>query len=256
MKQTANYKLNKPEETDVVNIDDLNTNFDTLDAEVFKKVDKLSGKDLSSNDYTTAEKNKLAGIASGANNYSHPSTHPWSMITGAPTSYPANGGNAATVNGKTVLENVPAGAKFTDTVYAHPSSHPFSMITGAPTSYPANGGNADTVDGFHAASFMKYYDLNTINIDIEGGNWIVNISDTSHGTLPAGVSWSWLNVMQFEAGHFITQFGTTSSGNATLYMRTKYRSDASWGAWQCFGSGTNVISIAPASPQAGTLWIW
>ena len=30
------------------------------------KVDKESGKDLSTNDYTTAEKNKLAGIAAGA----------------------------------------------------------------------------------------------------------------------------------------------------------------------------------------------
>lgn len=31
------------------------------------KVDKVSGKDLSTNDYTTAEKNKLAGIDGGAN---------------------------------------------------------------------------------------------------------------------------------------------------------------------------------------------
>ncbi len=31
-----------------------------------KKVDKVEGKDLSTNDYTTTEKNKLAGIASGA----------------------------------------------------------------------------------------------------------------------------------------------------------------------------------------------
>ena len=30
------------------------------------KVDKEAGKGLSTNDYTTAEKNKLAGIASGA----------------------------------------------------------------------------------------------------------------------------------------------------------------------------------------------
>lgn len=36
------------------------------------KVDKVSGKGLSTNDYTTAEKNKLAGIASGANNYTLP----------------------------------------------------------------------------------------------------------------------------------------------------------------------------------------
>lgn len=42
---------------------------DSLDT---NKVDKVSGKGLSTNDYTTAEKNKLAGIAKGANNYSLP----------------------------------------------------------------------------------------------------------------------------------------------------------------------------------------
>lgn len=38
-----------------------------------KKVDKVDGKGLSTNDYTTAEKNKLTGIADGANKYVHPS---------------------------------------------------------------------------------------------------------------------------------------------------------------------------------------
>lgn len=37
------------------------------------KVDKVAGKGLSTNDYTTAEKTKLAGIAVGANKYVHPS---------------------------------------------------------------------------------------------------------------------------------------------------------------------------------------
>ena len=37
------------------------------------KVDKVAGKGLSTNDYTTADKTKLAGIAAGANNYVHPS---------------------------------------------------------------------------------------------------------------------------------------------------------------------------------------
>ncbi len=36
------------------------------------KVDKVSGKGLSTNDYTTEEKQKLAGIAEGANKYTHP----------------------------------------------------------------------------------------------------------------------------------------------------------------------------------------
>ncbi|WP_099192238.1 hypothetical protein [Tepidibacter mesophilus] len=45
------------------------------------KVDKIAGKGLSTEDYTTTEKNKLAGIATGANNYIHPSTHSASIIT-------------------------------------------------------------------------------------------------------------------------------------------------------------------------------
>lgn len=36
------------------------------------KVDKVNGKGLSTNDYTTAEKNKLNGIETNANNYSLP----------------------------------------------------------------------------------------------------------------------------------------------------------------------------------------
>lgn len=40
---------------------------DDVDTTLNNKVDKVSGKGLSTNDYTTAEKNKLAGIAEGAN---------------------------------------------------------------------------------------------------------------------------------------------------------------------------------------------
>lgn len=45
-----------------------------IKAKLNDKVDKVEGKGLSSNDFTTAEKNKLAGIAAGANNYSHPTS--------------------------------------------------------------------------------------------------------------------------------------------------------------------------------------
>ena len=38
------------------------------------KVDKVDGKGLSTNDFTTAYKTKLDGIANGANNYSHPTS--------------------------------------------------------------------------------------------------------------------------------------------------------------------------------------
>lgn len=60
-------------------------------------------------------------------------THEIVDIADFPTSLPANGGNADTVNNHTVLSNVPASAQFTDTVYVHPETHPASMITGLPT---------------------------------------------------------------------------------------------------------------------------
>lgn len=40
---------------------------DYVDTQLNTKVDKVSGKQLSTEDYTTAEKNKLAGIENGAN---------------------------------------------------------------------------------------------------------------------------------------------------------------------------------------------
>lgn len=97
------------------------TGSDTLTADA-TYTKRVSGKNLSTNDYTTADKNKLAGIEASANKYTHPNTHPASMITGLPTKLPANGGNADTVNNKTVQTNVPANAKFTDTVYTHPTT--------------------------------------------------------------------------------------------------------------------------------------
>ncbi|WP_088005594.1 pyocin knob domain-containing protein [Indiicoccus explosivorum] len=44
------------------------------------KVDKVTGKQLSTEDYTSAEKTKLGGIESGANKYVHPATHAPSII--------------------------------------------------------------------------------------------------------------------------------------------------------------------------------
>ena len=44
---------------------------------------------------------------------------------------------AKKVNSTRVLTDVPANAKFTDTVYNHPDTHPASMVTGLPT-VPSN----------------------------------------------------------------------------------------------------------------------
>ena len=53
-------------------ITELQEDVKQLQTDIKNKVDKVSGKGLSTNDYTTAEKNKLAGIAANANNYALP----------------------------------------------------------------------------------------------------------------------------------------------------------------------------------------
>lgn len=94
--------------------------------------------------------------------YSHPASHPASMITGL--------ADVATSGSYNDLANKPTIPE----AYSHPASHPASMITGLadvatsgsyndltnkptiptiPASLPANGGNADTVDGKHASDF-------------------------------------------------------------------------------------------------------
>ena len=50
----------------VTRVTDVEKDIDSLETFVNNKVDKVSGKGLSTNDYTTSEKNKLSGIASGA----------------------------------------------------------------------------------------------------------------------------------------------------------------------------------------------
>ena len=57
---TKNYNLIKPNKTENYDIEDVtNKNMDIIDEELFGKVDKVSGKALSTNDFTNEYKNKL-----------------------------------------------------------------------------------------------------------------------------------------------------------------------------------------------------
>ena len=115
-----------------------------LDLQLATKVDVVNGKGLSTNDYTTAEKTKLSGIATSANNYVHPTTHPASVIVQDASNRFVTDTEKATWNGKadttavttttnglmistdkTKLDGVATGANN----YVHPASHPASIIT-------------------------------------------------------------------------------------------------------------------------------
>lgn len=131
---TKTGEINELTHINIRNINLMDMQILELYSQVSNKVNVEHGKGLSSNDYTTAEKTKLFGISTGANNYTHPSTHPASMITGLPTSLPANGGNADTVGGFTVGVDVPANAKFTDANTTYSVISTTEIDTGTATS--------------------------------------------------------------------------------------------------------------------------
>lgn len=155
----------------------LSTKIDNMQAEIYSKADDddLDSHKNDSNIHVTAAqktawdaKSDFSGSYNDLTNkptipsaYSHPSTHPASMITGLadvatsgsyndlsnkptiptiPTSLPANGGNADTVDNKHASDFATASHAhsyndLTDkptipSAYTHPSSHPASMITG------------------------------------------------------------------------------------------------------------------------------
>lgn len=83
---TINYNLKKPLQTEAYNIDDHNDNMDAIDAtllehanEIDGKVDKVEGKDLSSNDFTDAY---IAKINSAQNDISDLQTTKADLVDG------------------------------------------------------------------------------------------------------------------------------------------------------------------------------
>lgn len=157
-----------------------------------KFVKKESGKGLSTNDYTTAEKQKLGKIAAEANNYVHPTgagnKHipsggaagqflKWSAdgtaVWGADnnTTYSAMTGATASAAGKAGLVPAPSAgsqAKFLkgDGSWGLPdageaTSVPWSGVTGKPSTFAPSAhshGNAD-ISGLDAAKLTGTIDL-------------------------------------------------------------------------------------------------
>lgn len=129
-----------------------------LDNKISGKVDKVSGKGLSANDYTTAEKNKLAGIASGANNYTHPSSHAASMITQDSTHRFVTDSEKNTWNSK-----APANHTHDDFLVGQPISEIKKLGSGL---------------GSSICSLSGSIAQNTVYADFKEGRWYLIINET------------------------------------------------------------------------------
>lgn len=98
---------------------------------VKQKVDKEAGKGLSTNDFTTAEKNKLAGIAENANNYTLPVAS--STLGGVKTT--------STVTSTTGLTASPI---INGVIYYKDTTYSLSSLGAVPTYRKINGHNLAT----------------------------------------------------------------------------------------------------------------
>lgn len=126
-KNLNNLVINKVENQDVYNYMKANSliNADELyfvegDTNIPEVTETESGL------MSAADKVKLNGIQEGAEqnvqaDWNVTDVNSDAYIKNKPTTLPADGGDSDTVNGHTVEANVPADAKFTDTVYTHPN---------------------------------------------------------------------------------------------------------------------------------------
>lgn len=146
------------------------------------------------NDTVTSTSTTLAATANAVKtaydkaNHTHPyaatsHTHTKSQISDFPTSLPANGGNAATVNGKTVESNVPANAVFTDTTYGVAttsanglmSTTMVTKLNGIATNannyvHPTTSGNKHIPSGGSSGQYLKWSSAGTaVWATLEGG---------------------------------------------------------------------------------------
>ena len=103
-----------------------------VNVDISGKVDKVSGKGLSTNDYTTDEKNKLSGIASGAevnqNAYSNVVVGSTTLAAGSKTgSFTLKAGSNVTINADSTNYTITITAQ--DTTYPDVTTSAHGLMT-------------------------------------------------------------------------------------------------------------------------------
>jgi hypothetical protein len=141
------------------------------------KVDKESGKGLSTNDYTTAEKTKLSNIEEDANNYMHPAYLTYS--TGFYKFAVDSSGHVGDATAVTKSDITALGIPSTNTTY--------SAMTGATSSAAGTSGLVPAPAAGKNTSFLRgdgtwVVPTNTTYADMTGAT---SSADGTHGLVPA-----------------------------------------------------------------------
>ena len=166
---------------------------------------------VSNSDKKYATKDSLSTVATTGN---------YSDLKGTPTSLPANGGNSTTVNNHTVNSDVPANAKFTDTVYTHPNSGvtagTYKSVTVNAQGHVTAGTNPTTISGYGVTDAKISNGVITL-----GANSITPL--TSHQSLANYYTKSEVNSQISSIPKFaiavVTNLPTSNISNTTIYLK-------------------------------------
>ncbi|WP_238942820.1 tail fiber protein [Planococcus beigongshangi] len=154
---------------------------DGLQEELDGKVLKVTGKGLSANDYTTAEKEKLAGVAPNANNYAHPASHPASMITQNATNRFVTDVEKAAWNGKSDFSGSYADLSNKPVIPAAVTLN--NTVTSTSTTQAATANSVKTAYDRAQAAFQSASDGKTLLANAITGKGVVASGDDAFGVL-------------------------------------------------------------------------
>ena len=221
------------------------------------KVSVESGKGLSTNDYTTAEKNKLAGIAAGANVYTHPSSHPATMITEDSTHRFVTDVEKSNWNGKapkdvatTSVNGLMAAA---DKVKlngiannANNYVHPDNSNTRHVTDSEKNKWNSKA-DGNH--NHFKCGIIDNKDLNDYDGEGLVGLTNNNCTNQPTGGYFYIFNIKYNNSSNNLKQI---AYGYNQGQMYTRYRTSGTWSGWTRMYSSTDKPTPADIGALGAT----
>lgn len=176
-----------------------------------------------------------------------------------PSSLPANGGNASTVNGHTVESNVPANAKFTDTDTWRPQPD-----------WNATSGDAMILNkpSIISAEPIEIESETSLNDVVDTGTYYCNYNKT-YTNMPPSISNGWLCVSKVSdtiVKQVFLRHGTANTNDYQIYVRTKigttwsdwtkvvtskdYATTSDYGAIKLSTSVSNTSTALAATPSA------
>lgn len=250
----------------ILSLNGLDHLLNKLDEKFDKKVDIVSGKGLSTNDYTTDEKTKLAGIASGANKYSLP-TASSSTLGGVKTTstVTSNSGHIACP----IIDGVPY-YKDTNTIYSPATTSAnglmsstdkanlntvMSTLTLATCSTARNvTAKVATLANFvlkpGATIVVEFTDTTTTNPS--SGNLTLNVNNTGAKTI-AFTRNGVIGALNYtSAGAFYNNIAHVFTYNGTYWVCLSYNADNNtWTAFKGATASANGIAGYIPAPTKG-----